>query len=902
MKVLWVVLFFITTVFANVTVQNQFTNKELNYIKNNPIITIGMMSDFKPFSFDQNHIHQGMSVDILNKISDISGLSFSIKTSSWLDALNNFKAKKTNMISSISHTTQREKFTLFSSPYYEIPTYIFGLKSDKPYKGIDDLKGKNIGISRGIFYKKDLEKLGIKTIEFSGSKEKAKALALGNIDYFLAAFASGKKAIVEQGFINIKPLDEFRSIKKEDLRFGINKDNFILHSIIEKSLNKISSKEFVKLKEKWIFDLDELNTNSLKLSQDEFDYLKKKKTIKVCTPIDNYPFTMLDGDKIVGISIDMLQLISKKSNINFEMVKMDSLKEQFDMLRNHQCDMVPVVATQPNSFSFLTPTLAFGSSNVVIVTKIKEPYIADLSDLKSEKIGIFGENMIKYVKTLYPNINLVKLEDINIGKVADGSLYGFIATSLQVSYQIATLYSNELKIMSKIGDSRISGGFGVSNSEPMLLNILNKLLVAIPKTQKKMVFKGWYEAKVDDQINTELIEEIVTGFLFILLISIVALIVSRKHNKKLHRLIDSSIDGVVVSKNGICIDVNEEAVKFLGYENTKEMINKNIFDFVAPDFKIFVQKAIQENQNTYKCGLLKKDGSTISVLIKGSFLYNDKSTRISSFIDLTELEATQNELEILNKSLEKKVAIEVKKNEQQQLMMLQQSRLAQMGEIISMIAHQWRQPLNILSMTIQGVVFKNKRGLLDDKLIQQLDKNSKIQISQMSNTIDDFKNFFKPDKKREKFYILDAINKSISLIAPAFIDENIKFEFNIKEEITFLGYPNEFGQSLINILNNAKDALVQNNENKEKIIKIYLKDYSDRIVLHIQDNAGGIPTDIIGDIFNPYFSTKSNKNGTGLGLYMTKIIIEEHMGGRLSVINTEEGACFRMIFMKRRLI
>lgn len=256
------------------------------------------------------------------------------------------------------------------------------------------------------------------------------------------------------------------------------------------------------------------------------------------------------------------------------------------------------------------------------------------------------------------------------------------------------------------------------------------------------------------------------------------------------------------------------------------------------------------------------------------------------------LKKIKSELRELNQTLEERVKVEVEKNRKHQLIMLHQSRLAQMGQTINMIAHQWRQPLNNLALTNQVLVLRyNKYGLNDDT-INEFKNDSTLQIEEMSNTINDFKDFFKPDKEKIKFDPKAVIKHSIRLIRPSLISKNIQIFLEYRESVTLLGYPNELGQSIVNILNNAKDALIENNHDKERHIHLNLYTEHDQAVISISDNAGGISAEIINHIFDPYFSTKSTRAGTGLGLYMSKMIIEEHMNGKLTVSNSKEGTCF----------
>ncbi|UCN00248.1 MASE1 domain-containing protein [Sulfurimonas sp. SWIR-19] len=243
------------------------------------------------------------------------------------------------------------------------------------------------------------------------------------------------------------------------------------------------------------------------------------------------------------------------------------------------------------------------------------------------------------------------------------------------------------------------------------------------------------------------------------------------------------------------------------------------------------------------------------------------------------------------RTLEETIATEVKKSQEQQLLLYQQSRLAQMGEMISMIAHQWRQPLNNLALINQLTVSKYAKGKLDDKAVEYFKSHSKKQIDLMSDTIDNFRNFFKKEDKTCTFSLNDAIKEVLSITADIYKNEGIFIEFNATREYALFANPNALSQVLLNILNNAKDALLQTTQNKKKI-EITLEDTGTELLLAIQDNAGGIDKAIKEKIFDPYFSTKQEKNGTGLGLYMTKMVLQEQLHAAIEVFNDNEGANF----------
>ncbi len=235
----------------------------------------------------------------------------------------------------------------------------------------------------------------------------------------------------------------------------------------------------------------------------------------------------------------------------------------------------------------------------------------------------------------------------------------------------------------------------------------------------------------------------------------------------------------------------------------------------------------------------------------------------------------------------------LRQNKDLEGMMLKQSRLAQMGEVLNMVAHQWRQPLTNLLLVNEVLVYQYNKGEISQKKIDEFQEDSTFQIKQMSRTIDDFRDFFHPRKDKVRFLLNDTIENLFSIIEPIFKVSKINICLKKEEEFYLYGYPNEFSQALLNILYNAKDAFANKDYINYKNISIELKRGNDNsIILTIKDNAGGISTEIIEQIFNPYFSTKKNKQGTGLGLYISKIIIEKNMKGKLLVKNIEKGTEF----------
>jgi signal transduction histidine kinase len=235
---------------------------------------------------------------------------------------------------------------------------------------------------------------------------------------------------------------------------------------------------------------------------------------------------------------------------------------------------------------------------------------------------------------------------------------------------------------------------------------------------------------------------------------------------------------------------------------------------------------------------------------------------------------------------------------EQEAIIIEQSRNAAMGEMINNIAHQWRQPLNAIGLLIQNMQIAYEMGILDDAYMQRSVTKAMSLTNMMSTTIDDFRNFFKPNKEKKLFDCANAIEHTLSIIDANMKNSDISIESELPKGVYFDGYENEFSQVMLNILLNAKDILVEKKNLQTKKIWIRLYEDDTKIVVAVEDNGGGIHKDIIGKVFDPYFTTKADNKGTGIGLYMSKIIIEEHMSGSLSVQNSQEGAEFCIALKK----
>jgi PAS domain S-box-containing protein len=228
---------------------------------------------------------------------------------------------------------------------------------------------------------------------------------------------------------------------------------------------------------------------------------------------------------------------------------------------------------------------------------------------------------------------------------------------------------------------------------------------------------------------------------------------------------------------------------------------------------------------------------------------------------------------------------------EKELMLLHQGRLAAMGEMIGNIAHQWRQPLNLLAMLVQELAMTWKKGEFSSEYLEKSVAKMRETIQHMSQTVGDFSNFFKPSKEKVQFRVVDAVEKTLSLLEPNLKAQQIRTRVLTQDDAVISGYPNELSQVFLNIIVNARDALVSS-RTPDPLISIAVASREGGVVVTITDNAGGMPEEILERIFEPYFSTKPPEQGTGVGLFMSRTIIEKNMGGRLYARNVEGGAQF----------
>jgi len=392
------------------------------------------------------------------------------------------------------------------------------------------------------------------------------------------------------------------------------------------------------------------------------------------------------------------------------------------------------------------------------------------------------------------------------------------------------------------------------------------------------------------------------------------------------RIFQKSSDPTLLIENHNFVDCNESIVQMLGYDTKNQLLDihpSKLSPEFQPDGKSSFTKAeemmniaFENGSNRFEWVHTKANGDEfwVEVVLTKINLNNktiihvvwrDINDRKKLEIELNELTKSlqykveletkkdrENEnLSSLNQSLKSKIEEETEKNRAKDRIMFAQARHAQMGEMLSMIAHQWRQPLNAVSAAAINLSFMQEFETLDEKEIYDTSKFIQNSAQQMSETINDFMNFFKPNSEREFFTLLDVLNDINHMMDTQLQSHGIKFITVLDDNMEIYGQKNELTHILINLIINARDALDERDQD-EKMIALHAFVTDKNSQIKISDNGGGIEPEIIDKIFNPYFSTKGPGKGTGIGLHMAKEIIEKDFAGSISVKNTEDGAEF----------
>ncbi len=883
------------------------TNEEKNYLKSNPTITVHNEMSWAPFNYNENNTPKGYSIDYMNLLAKKLNLKIKYITGpNWSEFIKMVKNEELDIMLNIIKSPKREEFLNFTTPYKKLTKSIFTNLDN--INEVKDLEGKIVALPEDFylinFIKNKYPNIKIKT--YNNTLECIYSVIEGDSDALIENFAVVNHLLQKNSlFIKNVKLDIENKLTF-DISIGVTKKKPLLKSILQKAIDNITEEEQNNIIKNWSeTNQSEKVTHKINLTKLEREHLKNKQSITMCIDPNWMPFEKLEKGKHIGITADYFKIFEQNLGKKIKVIPTKTWNQSLEFAKSRKCDLLSLTMETPTRKKYMNFTTPYLKVPLVVATQLDVTFINDIKALKHKLIGIpKGYAYAELLKIKYPFLNIVEVENLNDGleKVRKGNLFGYIGTLASVGYMFQTQYTGELKIAGKF-DETWELGIGVRNDDTILLNIMEKVIQSIDDTQSQTILSKWLAIKYEKKVDYTLLWQVLVAILIIAFFIIYRQITLNNLNKNLQKIVDnktkelqllnetlenkveqrtqelnlskmkikesydeikhildSTMECVFIFENGYCIDVNDETIRLFGYPDKNTILGKKATEFVGDNSVETVAHNIQNNYTkAYEIEMKKYDGTTFPGFVKGSsFTRRDKVVRVTTALDLTELKSKES-------------------------LLIQQSKMAALGEMIANISHQWRQPLSIISTVASGIKLKLEYNVFNK---EEEVKNLDILLDSthyLSSTIDDFKNFLNPEKTTKIFNINDIINKTLTMFGKNFTSHGIEIITNTKD-VNLVGNQNELLQVIINIINNSKDIL-SSQKIAKKFIFINLDTTDENIILSIKDNGGGIKDTILPKIFDAYFTTKHKSVGTGIGLYMSYQIIKNSFKGNLIASN-----------------
>jgi len=668
--------------------------------------------------------------------------------------------------------------------------------------------------------------------------------------------------------------------------------------------------------------------SKIHFTKEEREYISTHHKVKFCTQPKSMPYSAIQNGKFTGVGSGILNLITNESGIEFSLVETATWEESITKAVRRECDILPLTIHSKSREKYFNFTAPYYSEPVVIVTKIGENYILDLGSVLDQTFVVMKSNSFsENIKKLYPSIKLHEVATIEeaFDGVESGKYFAYIEIMMRVAYAMQHDSKVNLKIAGQF-EKNIEVSFAIRNDDPILTAILQKAVSSLKKEDIQKALNTWISVNYVKEGGAWYFKEIGILFFIIMLFLLLRAYYLKKDNKELENLqnqllelnsnLESKVDAATldlekaqeVANIGSWIYDIQTAELRWSKQTYKifaipQEVKENLFEVfqsrIHPDNKKSVVEAYEKslkNRKNYSSRhkILLPDGSIKYVNEKAETTFDEEGNPLISYgtvQDVTHRVEIEQELKRKDASL------------------LYQSRLAQMGEMMSMIAHQWKQPLSAISSTqitmqtaIQLEIYDLAQEEQREEFLaftnERLDKIA-LYVKNLSQTIQNFSEYYRPNKKPQEYNIDKIIENSYDLVRDSINSSGISISFDLSSKSIIKVYENELMQVVLNLLTNASQQL-KNKDIAEPKIEVVSSEDDKEVRLSVRDNAGGIPQEIISKVFDPYFSTKTEKNGTGLGLYMSRMIVEQHHEGKIEAHNSDKGAVFTITISKEK--
>jgi len=892
------------------------TSEEKKFLQNHPDITFGVDATWAPYVFVKDgKVVDGYEYEIIQKINSILGTNITIVPGVWNDIVTKAKNKKFYGLSVSIASKKRAQYFEFTHPSVVIRNNIMVRDGNpKNIHSLSDLQGKVIAIQKNNgFQKKRVQNIeGAKIIEFNDYKNFNSFLKENHVDAIPMSDASlYTLKSLEIAFNEILYLEDDKAAK---IVFSIHKDYKILTNIINKALNAIPLEEKVHLRKKWLFSpIIHKNTahEMIILSDKEKEFLHKKPRITIGIPQE----LISQKEEINDLSIEAANSIYTISGlrIDFKIASRYALIEDMQKKKIEGIVRSKNICQKNSNFLCSTPFVydLNGSYTFTIREEMKEifsiinrslysSYIAlnDKSFLTQEdKKYLFINNTIRFcIDPFSPPLEELR-EGEYIGVGAD--TLRLLSKSMNISFElIKTKNWSESLLFMQENRCDIVPLAGKSEDRLNYMNFSNLIYeyVVVFVTKNNISFindikdlenkkigvrkdYALYETIqkkypnltiVAVETNEEGMKQVKNGTLFALLGSVPSL-GNLIHE---HYLGELKISGKIDDKVSLFMGVSKDK------ERLVDILNKSLHN---------IPSSTRQNITTKWSSFIYEDNLHYVTILKIVIV-----VLCLIFVILFFFIYRQYLLKKYNINLKEVLKKEQIKNKIQTSKLLHQSKFAQVGEMTNIIAHQWRQPLSAISATANNLVFKLtlEDKIKKEKILEEVELISRYS-QHLSNTINDFRSFFKSDKEPTEEKLEQLIDNVVKIIEPTLKEHNIMLEINSIKDVSYKICKNELQQAILGIIQNAKDAILEHDRSNGKITISLIK-IQKAVEIKIVNNGGEIDNAIIDKIWEPYFTTKNDTGGTGIGLYISKMIVESHCKGKLTVENIKDGASFKI--------
>ena len=478
-------------------------------------VRVGLMRDYAPYSFKSGTRIEGLTVDVLKRLSDLTGLQVIPVAGQWIELLTLFRNGEIDLLANMSFRPEREAFTRFTEPYHTIPNVAFTRDQALSLNTLDDLRGMRVALGSGIYYEQPVrDALGENVRIFTTQETMFEALARDQVDVVLAALPNGNFWIRELGIPGVRIAGELvlEGLPGEDLRFGVRPGLAPLAGILNQALAAISAEEMRTIENRWLGASNGRQRpakGQVNLTEAEQTWLDARdQRVSMCIDPDWLPLEGTDAEgNHSGLSAEVFRLFSERARIRFDVVPTDNWQQSMRAARERRCDLLAMAMKTPERAEFMNFTEPYLAVPNVVLGRIEAPFIERVGELRGGKIGVVaGYAFAELLQNRYPSLELVEVrnEQEGLRQLQNGELDGYITTLATASYHMQELGLADLKVIGRI-PADWSLAVAIRDDEPVLLGIMQKLVSSLTTEERRSLESHWRNIQLEQSVDYSLV-------------------------------------------------------------------------------------------------------------------------------------------------------------------------------------------------------------------------------------------------------------------------------------------------------------------------------------------------------------------------------------------------------------